>query len=190
MFKTSYFTRVAVAFILCIFVSGCAPVQQQSFAPRKVQAIEYRLGTGDTIRLTVFGHEELSGDFTVGPAGRVSFPLVLDTTVSGLTVEELEDVLAKKLSPQYLLDPKVSIDVLHYRDVYILGEVRVPGKYPYIPNMTLQKAVAIAGGYTYRAKENSAELTRQTGDVIKTNIIDGKSMILPGDTLVITRKWF
>ncbi len=172
-------------------LSGCVTTNiDKTDNLQHVQNAEYKLDTGDSVRLIVFGHEKLSGEFGIGSSGKVSFPLILETQVSGLTVKELEDYITNELSPQYLLDPKVSIEVLSYRDVYILGEVRTPGKYPYIPNMTVQKAVAIAGGYTYRAKEKTAEITRQSQGEITTKIIGAKSMILPGDTLVINRKWF
>ncbi|PCI57314.1 MAG: polysaccharide biosynthesis protein [Alphaproteobacteria bacterium] len=189
MFKNMKFSGVAITIVMCLSVLGCA-LKSTEMETRLVQNIEYRLGTGDTIRLIVFGHEKLSGEFNVGPSGKVSFPLILNTQTSGLTTKELETLITEELTPQYLLDPKVSVEVLSYRDVYILGEVRTPGKYPFIPNMTVKQAVAIAGGYTYRAREDIAELTHQSEDTITTKIVDTISTISPGDTLVITRKWF
>ncbi|MGH1375140.1 MAG: polysaccharide biosynthesis/export family protein [Alphaproteobacteria bacterium] len=181
---------IYLIFILpLLFIAGCVTtIPTQGTHP--VQAAEYTLGTGDQIRLIVFGHEDLSGEFMVGSSGTISFPLILDTNVKGHTVEELEQTITEKLSPQYLLDPKVSIEVLQYRDIYILGEVRTPGKYSYIPDLTIQKAAAIAGGYTYRAQQNSAELTRQTNGQITTQDVDSKETILPGDTIIVKRKWF
>lgn len=176
-------------FILALATTACVttiPAQDTASAPKT----EYRLGTGDHIRLIVFGHENLSGEFTVGTAGTISFPLILETQVSGLSIEELEQTITDKLSPDYLIEPRVSIEVLEYRDIYILGEVRTPGKYAYIPDLTVQKAAAIAGGYTYRAKEDSAELTRQNDGNIQTQTVSHKAIILPGDTVVIKRKWF
>ncbi len=183
---------IALTLLACIYISGCSA--QISPAPVSetisVQNSEYRLGTGDTLRLIVFGHEQLSGEFNIGASGKVSFPLILDTQVSGLTTRELEKVITEKLAPQYLRNPKVSVEVIKYRDVYILGEVRTPGKYPYIPNMTIQKAVAIAGGYTYRANEKTAKLIHQSQDTITTKTVNDMAIVSPGDTVIITRKWF
>tara|TARA_B100001989_G_scaffold252903_1_gene236861 strand:- start:482 stop:1066 length:585 start_codon:yes stop_codon:yes gene_type:complete len=151
---------------------------------------EYVLGTGDKISLIVFGHPDLSGEFAVGSSGSISFPLIKETKVTGLTTKELEELITNKLSPQYLVDPKVSVEIIDYRDIFILGEVRTPGKYDFIPGITVQKAVAVAGGYTYRAQENSAELTRQIDSRITTKIVNDKQILAPGDTIVIKRRWF
>ncbi len=183
------FLNIAIIASLSATLLGCAA---SSNAP-KITAIEspqYRLDSGDKLRLTVFGHEGLSGEFNVGSNGNISFPLILDTKVSGLTTAELERSITQKLMPDYLLDPKVSVEVLNYRNIYILGEVRTPGEYPFVPNMTVKQAVAIAGGYTYRAAEKTAEITRQSKNSITTKTVGSLSMISPGDTITITRKWF
>ncbi len=183
------FLSITTIALLSVSLLGCA-VSPAMNETKIVQNIEYRLGTGDKLRLTVFGHEKLSGEFNVGSNGNISFPLILDTKVSGLTTSELEASITQKLTPDYLLDPKVSIEVLNYRNIYILGEVRTPGEYPFIPNMTVKQVVAIAGGYTYRANENTAEITRLSQGAITTKTVDTLSIISPGDTLTITRKWF
>lgn len=179
-----------VLFFVCLPLVSCITSSKSIQHTAVMEAIEHKLDTGDTIRLNVFGHEKLSGDFQIGSNGKVSFPLILDIKVSGLTIKELKQIITDKLSPKYLLDPKVSIDVVAYRDIYILGEVRVPGKYAYIPNMTLLKAVAIAGGHTYRAKENSAKITRQSKGQVTTETVGKEALIYPGDTVIITRRWF
>ncbi len=189
MFKKSCFMNFAVVIIASLCVMGCAstaPVIDTS----PVQTSEYKLGAGDKLRLIVFGQTDLSGEFTVATNGKVSFPLILETQVTGLTTKELEHVIAQKLSPKYLVNPRVSVEVIAYRDVYILGEVRTPGKYSYIPDMTVQKAVAIAGGYTDRGQRKHAELTRQEEGVINTKNVGSTSILMPGDTLVIPRRWF
>ncbi len=180
---------IAITVLMSANLTACT-ISPTISETKLVQNNEYRLGTGDNLRLIVFGHETLSGEFNVGTNGEVSFPLILNTKVSGLTTTELEALITEKLTPEYLLNPKVSIEVLNYRDVYILGEVRTPGKYPFIPNMTVKQAVAIAGGYTYRANEKSAELTRQSQDIITTKTVDTLTMLSPADTLTIKRKWF
>ncbi|PZP55835.1 MAG: hypothetical protein DI586_05585 [Micavibrio aeruginosavorus] len=182
-------------FILMLFVlpalalSGCAA---QPAPAKSVPAGEeaYILGSGDSLRIIVYGQEELSGEFKIDPSGQISIPLIRSVKAAGLTVRQLEDVITSELEPDYVVDPKVSIEVLEYRSVYILGEVRTPGKYPYVPNMTVLQAVAVAGGHTYRANEATADITRIENDMLKTMTVRTNDMVLPGDTVIIKRRWF
>lgn len=169
-------------------LSACS--NNVTVAPTPVPDTAYILGAGDQIRLIVYGHEDFSGEFVVDSTGSISLPLVTEIKASGLTVRALEKKITNALQPKYLKDPKVSIELITMRDIYILGEVRTPGKYPYIPNMTVQQAVAVAGGYTYRGNEGEAEVTRQTADALVTMKIPAKNIIQPGDTVVIKRRWF
>ena len=175
--------------LLPLFLAGCA--QTSSVPVRSAMGKDgYVLDSGDTLRLIVYGQEELSGEFTIDPSGRISVPLIKDITASGMTVTQLEDAITARLQPKYLKDPRVSVEVLEYRSVYILGEVRTPGKYAYVPNMTILQAVAMAGGHTYRASENKAKVTRLENDLLKTYTVDTNTMVRPGDTIVIGRRWF
>src|SRR5579863_6175678 len=121
--------------------------------PMEATAPKYTLGAGDKVHVVVFGVLELTGDYSVTPGGLIPFPLVGEVKAAGKTVPELIDELHNKLSPNYVLDPKISIDVLNYRPFFILGEVTKPGPYPYQDAMTVQQAVATAEGYTYRANK-------------------------------------
>lgn len=172
---------------LPVMLTGCASTKQ---IKPYVGADGYVLVPGDTLRILVYGQEEMSGEFTIDPSGHISFPLVRDIQAAGSTVGQLEDEITAALQPTYLKDPRVSVQVLTYRDIYVLGEVRTPGKYPYIPNMTLLQAVAVAGGHTYRANEDSAEVTRLNGDILKTVTVHTTDMIEPGDTIIVKRRWF
>ena len=121
----------------------------------------YRLGVGDQLRVTVFRHEPLSGEFTVGAAGTVALPLVGAIAAGALTSRELENAIEDQLREQdYFLDPDVSIQVLTHRPFYVVGEVAQPGVYEYVAGMTLANAVALAGGYTYRADRSSVAIVR------------------------------
>jgi polysaccharide export outer membrane protein len=121
----------------------------------------YQLGPGDRLRVTVFRHEPLSGEFALGPDGTVALPLVGAVAAEGLTARQLESAIEDELREQrYLLDPDVSIEVLIHRPFYILGEVAAPGEYEYVAGMTLANAVALAGGYTYRADRSSVTVSR------------------------------
>ena len=118
---------------------------------------EYKLGSGDKIRVTVFGHEDLSGEFEVDGSGNVSLPLIRNIKAEGSTPRELEQVVADRLSPDYLVNPRVSVEVLNYRPFYIYGEVTKPGSFPYVNGMTVINAVAMAGGFTYRARTSRVQ---------------------------------
>jgi polysaccharide export outer membrane protein len=89
-----------------------------------------------------------------------------------------------------MVDPQVSVEVVGFRSMYVLGEVRMPGKYEYVPNLTVMQAVAMAGGYTYRANEGKAEITRHVKGALNTFTVDNKTMLKPGDTILIKRRWF
>lgn len=150
----------------------------------------YRLGAGDRVRVTVFGQEDLSGEFELDGAGRLSLPLIQRVQAAGLTLNELEDVIANKLKPDFLKNPRVSVEVLNYRPFYILGEVKKPGSYPYVNGMTVINAVALAGGYTYRAKENKVTIVR-TGNIERKTIpANHDTRVLPGDVIQVPERFF
>lgn len=151
---------------------------------------DYVLGTGDMLRITVFGQENLSGEYKVEPSGVIAFPLLQQVNAAGFTAREVETDIADRLDPEYIIAPRVSIEVLNYRNMYILGEVQQPGKYEYVPNMTVLQAIALAGGYTYRADESGAEVTRHVKGALKTFAVNKTTMLKPGDTIVVKRRWF
>lgn len=180
--------RQLLLLTLALMTSGCANGVSTYAVPDGNN--DYILGIGDTLRITVFGQENLSGEFAVEPNGMISYPLIKDVAAAGTTARELEQIITDELKPDYVLDPRVSVEVLNYRDMYILGEVQQPGKYEYVPNMTVLQAVAIAGGYTYRANEDGAEVTRHVKGALKTFTVNDKTMLKPGDTIVVKRRWF
>ena len=120
----------------------------------------YKLGPADRIKITVFNHTDLSGEFSLDGAGNFALPLIGEVQGGGLTSRELEQRIQDRLKDGYLIDPQVSIEVMNYRPFYILGEVKTPGSYPYVDNMNILNAVALAGGFTYRAKQNAFMLQR------------------------------
>jgi polysaccharide export outer membrane protein len=151
------------------------------------RSAEYTLGSEDKIRLTVFGEEQLSGEFQVDSSGSVSLPLIGEVRAGGLTLRQFEAGVAAKLKQGYLQDPKVNAEVVNFRPIYVIGEVKKPGQYPYVSNMTLQKAVALAEGYTYRANESTAEIIRN-GQKLRAD--GGMTKLLPGDEIRILERYF
>lgn len=152
-------------------------------------ALDYRLGSGDKLRLIVFGEEDLSGEFDVTGAGKVSLPLIGQVQAAGMTLDEFEGEVRGKLEQGYLTNPKVSVEVLNYRPFYIIGEVDKPGQYPYTNGMNVINAVAVAGGFTYRAKQDEVYITRD-GDKEKAYAADQAVKVLPGDIVRIPERFF
>lgn len=148
-----------------------------------------QLGPGDKVRLTVFGEEDLSGEFEIDSTGSLAMPLVGEIPVRGLTPRELEKKLAVVLEEGYLKNPRVNIEVLNFRPFFILGEVNKPGSYPYANDMTVINAVALAGGYTTRAKTGQVKLRRASAPE-KEDWARENEMIYPGDVLRVDERFF
>ena len=151
---------------------------------------EYQLGPGDLLRIVVFGHEDLSGEFEVKGSGHVSLPLIREVNAVGLTLRQFEQAVTDALKPDFLLNPRVSVDVLNYRPFYIIGEVKRPGSYPYVNGMTVVNAIALSGGYTYRARENKVLITRAGDSEKKQQPADHKTPVLPGDVIEVPERFW
>ena len=150
----------------------------------------YRIAAGDTVRVTVYGHGDLSGEFEVGGDGRISLPLIQRVDAAGYSASELAAEIEEQLRPDYLKDPKVSVEVIAYRPVFVLGEVREPGSYPYSTGMTVVKAIALAGGYTYRGARNKIVLTRKNEANENRQRIDEQDALMPGDVIEVPERFF
>lgn len=148
---------------------------------------EYALGSGDRIRLIVFGEDSLSGEFVVDGAGRLALPLIGDVRAAGLSARELERAIAAALRRGYLNDPRVSVEVLNHRPFYILGEVAQPGEYPFVSGLTVYNAVATAGGFTPLADQTRIVLKRMGEAAEQEVALTMSTPVEPGDTLRIMR---
>ena len=152
---------------------------------------EYKLGSGDIVKITVFNQEDLSGEYTVNGAGNISLPLINLIAAKDLTVKQVEQAICDKLKPDYILNPRVSVQVLNYRPFYILGEVKEPNSYPYVDGMTFRNAVAIAGGFTYRAKEDHVLVIRGNNNDPKHEVIlNIDERVQPGDVIHVEERFF
>jgi protein involved in polysaccharide export with SLBB domain len=149
----------------------------------------YRLGSGDRVRVIIFRHEDLSGEFALDGAGNFAMPLIGEIQAYGLTTRELEQRIVDKLKEGYLVEPQVSVEVLSYRPFYILGEVKTPGSYQYVNGMTVLNGVALAGGFSYRAKQNDFLLQRG-GSNTASRPVGGDTPILPGDIITVQERFF
>jgi len=152
---------------------------------------EYHLGPGDQVRIITFGEEQLTGEFRVDASGDIALPLVGNVHAAGLTPSQLEaatkDVLIRS---RLYKNPSVSAEVVNYRPVFILGEVTRPGQYPYQPGMTVVTAVAVGGGFTYRAVDDVFSIVR-TGDGKTTEGRAGRETpVQPGDVITVYERRF
>jgi protein involved in polysaccharide export with SLBB domain len=164
-----------------------------SVAPRPgiaQDASAYRLGTGDKVRVTVFGEKELSGDFDVNDQGVVALPLIGPTKLAGKTISEAEAQITSSYGKDYLVNPRVNVEVLNYRPFFILGEVQKPGSYPYVNGMTVVNAVALAGGYTPRAKRDHVMVKRAAKAGAGEQEVGEDAIILPGDVIRVPERFF
>ncbi|MEX1061393.1 MAG: polysaccharide biosynthesis/export family protein [Methyloceanibacter sp.] len=150
----------------------------------------YRLDSGDRVRVIVFGQDNLSRTFSVDSSGSVSLPLIGPIRARGLTTFQLSTDIAAELRRKYIKDPKVSVEVETYRPFFILGEVTRPGQYPYVNAMSVEAAVAIAEGYTERAKKRMVRLTRRFGGVNSTVMVPTDYPVQPGDTIYVLERFF
>ena len=149
----------------------------------------YRLSSGDVISINVHGEEDLSfEEVRLNDAGSFSFPFLGEIRAQGLTASQLEDALTQRLMGDYLINPRVSISILTYREFFISGEVRNPGGYPYQPGLTLRRAIALAGGMTERASTNRITIIRDRDGSNERGSLD--SIVMPGDTITIDQGFF
>ena len=155
-----------------------------------VSSPSYLLGSGDHVRVTVFGEPDLSGEFQIGPAGTVSLPLVGEIHAEGLTTSTLQDTLTAAYKKGLLVNPRVSVELLTFRPFFILGEVQKPGSYPYTSDLTVFNAVATAGGFTYRANQKWVYVRHANEDKETKIPLTSSTPLAPGDTAVIKQRYF
>jgi polysaccharide export outer membrane protein len=183
-------SRFLPAFALAGFLAGCAPGANLAALPDYTPGA-YKLGGGDQLRIITFGNDQLTGQVRVDDQGTIAMPLIGNVQASGLTPSELAGQLSDTLKQQkFLKDPSVSVEVLAYRPIFVLGEVSKPGQYAYQPGMTVLTAVAVAGGYTYRAFQDYASDIRTSNGHAEEGRVKPQSFLAPGDVIKIYERHF
>jgi polysaccharide export outer membrane protein len=199
--KTSLAALACLAFVVSVSPASLAaadPATQidatgasgSTDATASVEGTDYHLDTGDKVKVIVYGEDDLSGEFPVDGSGNVRLPLVGEVRAAGLTTSAFEKAIEAKLANRYLVNPRVSVEVTNYRPFTILGEVNKPGEYPFESGMTVLNAVALAGGYTYRAEENTVYIRRKGARHEVPVSADDKSTVNPGDTVRVAERVF
>jgi len=164
-------------------------LNRPAIAVAQNEQAEYKLGSGDKLRITVFGEKELSGNFELDGSGNISIPLIGKVGARNATVPVLETKISEKLR-KYLKSPQVTVEVLNYRPFYILGEIKKPGNYPYVAGISVLNAVAMAGGYTYRADKDDIFIKRASDSSGREQKATAETTILPGDIITIKERFF
>jgi polysaccharide export outer membrane protein len=201
--------RCARAVICCLLtvlaLSGCmgrtspvATMQPQSdldsLAYAGPQGVaydqQYRLDAGDKLRVVVYGQEGLTNSYAIDAGGSITMPLIGAVPARGLTPAGLASHITAKLRNGYIREPSVAVEVESYRPFFILGEVAAPGQYPYVPNMSVESAVAIAGGFSPRAKRDAVTLTRTDPRGSIRAVVPLGTPLNPGDTVLVGERWF
>ncbi len=175
---------------LAVAMVGCAGNDAPMETAGAAQIGEYHLGPGDALRVIVFGEEQLSGEFRVDGTGKVAMPLIGEVSAKDRSTRDLEKEITTRLSAGYVKEPKVSVEVLNHRPFFILGEVRNPGQYQYVNGMTALSAVAMAGGYTYRAKEDYVLITRGADPKKEIRKAPITTSVMPDDVLRVPERYF
>ena len=180
----------ALPLLVLAALAACAPGRDLPPLPPLASA-EYRLGPGDQLRMITFGEDALSEIFRVNDTGNIALPLLGTVKAQGQTTEELSNRIVALLKSRKLMRaPSVSVEVTEYRPVFVLGEVTRPGQVFYQPGMSVLSAIAVAGGFTYRAVDDMMAVTR---------VIDGKSVkgrvtpttaLAPGDIVTVFERYF
>lgn len=180
----------AAAALCALGLSGCASTSAPTPAFHAQLNQPYQLDAGDRVRVTVFEQESLTNAYSIDKAGYLAFPLIGKIPARGRTTEDVRQAIAGALRDGFLRDPDVSVEVEQYRAFFVMGEVTTGGQYSYVPGMTAQNAIAIAGGFNSRADRRTVDITRQVNGKVITGRVLVSDPVLPGDTITVRERLF
>ena len=181
--KTSKVIRDMVAVILMFLVNTPGAAAQSN-------TVDYHLGPGDVVRIEVFGESDLQKEVPISEIGVVSFPLIGEVRLGGLTVSKSAELIALKLDGRFLVNPRVTITIIQYRKFFVSGEVRSPGGYPFQPGLTVRSAISFAGGLKERASKRKIYVIREK-DLSKIPVsVHMKDPVGPGDIVLVEQALF
>jgi polysaccharide biosynthesis/export protein len=168
-----------------------APMAVAYAAPVPVRyEAAYRLDAGDRLRVVVFGQDGLTNTYAIDAGGAITMPLIGSVPARGQTPAGLAAAISAKLRNGYIRDPSVAVEIEAYRPFFILGEVAAPGQYPYVPNMSVESAVAIAGGFSPRARRDRVTVTHTDRSGSMRVVVPLGTALSPGDTVLVGERWF
>jgi len=178
------------ALFAAALLAGCSSYRPAPAAFHEVLEQPYRLGAGDRVRITVFEQEGLTNTYAVDQSGYLAFPLIGAVAARGYTTQQIEGQIADKLRQGYLRDPDITVEIDRYRPVFVMGEVGSAGQYSYVPGMTVQKAIAAAGGFSARANQSNVDVTRDINGKVMTGRVLTSDPLMPGDTVYVRERLF
>lgn len=183
-------SRAFLVLILCFGIAACSGYRQPPSAFHETLTLPYQLDSSDRLRIIVFGQSDLSNTYTIDQAGYIAFPLIGSVPARGKTQQELANDIARRLRKGYLRDPDVSVEVDTYRPIFVMGEVQNAGQYTYVAGMTVQNAIATAGGFSARAQQSDVDITRQINGEIINGRVPISDPLRPGDTIYVRERYF
>lgn len=172
----------------CVLLAGCSQGARVDDAFHAELVSPYILDSGDRLRVIVFGQDDLINTYTVDQAGNITMPLIGAVTARGKSTDGLEAEISSRLMAGYLRDPDVSVEIDRYRPFFAMGEVNASGQYDFVPGMTVQQAIAVAGGFSARADKATVQVTRSVGGHVATANLKLTDPVLPGDTLYVRER--
>lgn len=179
------------AALYCILLVSAAFAQSGGTAPSARSLSSYKLGVGDVISVQVVGEDELKRErVRLSDAGTLSFPYLGEIPVRGKTLGELEEYVARGLKGRYLLNPQVTVTILEYRNFFVNGQVEKPGGYPYVPGLTVRKAISIAGGFKERASKEKINIIHEDDPKGSAKRIALDAAVMPGDIITVEESFF
>jgi len=180
-------TRFILFFVF--FAAGWAHGETPQAPPSQLST--YKLGSGDLISIRVLGEDDLKRErIRLSDAGTVSFPVLGEIKVKGMTVGALEDYITQQLKGRYLVNPHVTVSIDEYRNYFVNGQVEKPGGYQYSPGLTVRKAISVAGGFKERAARDKISIIRDDDATQTPRKVDQNAMVYPGDILTVEESFF
>jgi len=181
--------RAPLLTVLLALNACSSPLRRLPELPPPVETA-YVLGPGDVLQIGVYDQPDLTGTYRVSDTGVVAMPLLGVVPAQGLTLPQLQRELLQRLEAKVVRSPDVTLQVTEYRPFFILGEVKNPGSYAYVPDMTVLTAVALAGGFTFRASQTEVSITRRTAGLAHEARAPRAAHVLPGDTIYVFERHF
>jgi polysaccharide export outer membrane protein len=173
-----------------VYAAASAPAAYGAAPTPVAYDSAYRLDAGDKLRVVVYGQEGLTNTYAIDAGGSITMPLIGSVAARGRTPAGLAAEISAKLRNGYIREPSVAVEIDSYRPFFILGEVQAPGQYPYVPNMSVESAVAIAGGFSPRARRDSVTLTHTDASGPMRVVVPLGTPLSPGDTVQVGERWF
>ena len=182
-----FYTFIQFGIIAAVLLVALPSLALENNIP---DARNYRLSTGDKLRIQVYGEDDLYLETRISDSGIISYPFLGELKVMGLTPSEIEALITGKLKGDYLVNPKVSVDILEYRLFYVNGEVSAPGGFPFQPGITVRKAISLAGGFKERAAKDKIFIIREDSTDAKPSPVGLDDRISPGDIITVEESFF